>query len=130
MGPYVTLNGLTITAGEGGTEYVVDPDAGTTYRFGGGLDAQDCTMGMTVTACTFSNNNVDDSDGDGGGAFFAESVTLTDCIFKNNNANDDAGGAFFFGAATLTGCTFTNNMAANLSHCRWGWGFLLVKQLR
>ena len=105
-GTYVTLNGLTITAGEGGTEWV--DSRGRTFRFGGGLYALEGTMGMTVTACTFSNSNVDD---DGGGAYFEESVTLTDCIFENNNANDDGVGAYFFGAATLTGCTFTNNMA-------------------
>ena len=111
-GSYVTLNGLTITAGEGGTESV-SPSG----RFGGGLYSGDGTTGMTLTGCTFSKSSV---GSDGGGAFFAESVTLTDCIFKNNNANDDAGGAFFFGPATLTGCTFTNNITTGSSNSDGG----------
>ena len=101
-GADVTLDGLTIEAGEDGTR-----------SFGGnvgaGLFAGAGTTGITLTACTFNNNSADDQ---GGGAYFMESATLTDCTFNNNSVNDDGGGAFFNGTtATLTNCVFTDNNA-------------------
>ena len=101
-GANVTLDGLTIEGGERGT--VVR----TNYH-GAGLYAGAGTTGITLTACTFNNNNADDS---GGGAYFTESATLTDGTFNNNNAINDGGGAFFNGTtATLTNCIFADNNA-------------------
>ena len=100
-GADVTLNGLTIEAGE--REF--DPRV-TSYYVGAGLYAGAGTAGAVVQLCTFANNS---TIRDGGGAYFTERVMLTGCIFTNNTAGNDGGGAFFTKIATLTGCTFTNN---------------------
>ena len=104
----VTLDGLTIEGGERGAEV---RDLFETHYNGAGLYAGAGTTGITITACTFNNNNADDN---GGGAYFTESATLTDCTFNNNNARDDGGGAYFNGTtATLTNCVFTDNNAVD-----------------
>ena len=97
-GANVTLDGLTITAGNL-----------QTYDSGGGLYAGSGTADATLTGCTFTNNEAGDI---GGGAFFRSTVTLTDCIFIGNEADSDGGGAHFFTTATLTGCIFTGNTTA------------------
>ena len=105
-GKNVTLNGMTITAGERGA----NPGGGTAtdYFVGAGLCAGAGTASAVVQFCTFTNNT---ATIDGGGAYFRERTTLTDCIFNNNNTNEDGGGAYFYLTATLTGCTFNNNTA-------------------
>ena len=90
----VVLNGLTITSGERGTP-----------SFGGGLYSNSSASNISVTACTFTNNRASTA---GGGAFFSQAATLTDCTFTGNSRS----GAQFAAAATLTGCTFTNNTRA------------------
>ena len=102
----VTLDGLTIEGGEHGAEV---RDLFGISRYGAGLYAGAGTAGITLTTCTFNNNSADDN---GGGAYFAESATLTNCVFDNNNA-DYGGGAYFFGTATVTSCTFTGNTVIN-----------------
>ena len=91
-GANVTLDGLTITAGQSGD--------------GAGLYS--AFANMTVVACTFSNNE----GSTGAGARFAGTATLTSCTFTNNFGTF-AGGGHFSGAATLTGCTFVGNVANN-----------------
>ena len=100
MGANVTLDGLTIEAGEGETS-----------SNGGGLFTGVGTTGATLTTCTFNNNSADDQ---GGGAYFTESATLTDCTFNNNSADDNGGGAYFSATATVTNCIFTANTANDL----------------
>ena len=83
-GANVTLDGLTIEGGERGT---VVTNFGSTSHHGAGLYARAGTTGITLTACTFNNNNADDS---GGGAYFVRTsgaATLTDGTFNNNNAD-------------------------------------------
>ena len=99
-GANVTLDGLTITAGEGGNPAV--------FNQGAGLYAEVGTTGPTLVACTFTGNA---SRGRGSGAYFREAATLTDCTFTNNVTSNRGGGAFFSGVATLTNCTFTGNEA-------------------
>ena len=99
-GADVTLDGLTITAGEGG-----NPVA---FNQGAGLYVEAGTTAITLMACTFTNNA---SRGRGSGAYFREAATLTDCTFTNNVTSNRGGGAFFGGVATLTNCTFTGNEA-------------------
>ena len=131
--PGVTLDGLTITAGEGGTDL---DGAGPNRNFGGaGLYAGVPATGITLTDCTFTGNESVDSGGGatflgtatltgctfignqtpcgaGGGAYFEEETTLTSCIFTSNEANyAGGGGAYFEEEATLTGCIFTSNEA-------------------
>ena len=62
-----------------------------------------------LTDCTFTDNEATGAVGDGGGAYFYEAATLTNCTFTGNRANDDGGGANFNATATLTNCTFNNN---------------------
>ena len=101
-GANATLDGLTITAGEGGTG--ADPGSGIS-DVGAGLYAVAGTTGITLTGCTFTSNGARY----GGGAFFSETATLTDCAFMGNTARNEAGGAYFSKTATLTGCDFTGN---------------------
>ena len=105
-GANTTLDGLTITAGEGGTDL---DGAGPEMRIGGaGLYAGTGITGITLMGCAFNNNN--NVNGNGGGAYFREAATLTACTFTGNTAGF-GGGAWFNGASTLTGCAFTGNTA-------------------
>ena len=101
-GRNVTLDGLTITAGERGTD--LDGAGPETFLGGAGLYAGAGTTGATLMGCAFTNNEAES----GGGAYFEAIATLTGCVFTGNEAENN-GGAVFSGAATLTGCTFTNN---------------------
>ena len=104
-GAEVTLDGLTITAGQGGNP--ADNDNGA------GLYTETTANGATLTNCTFTNNT---TAGHGAGAYFGAAATLTNCTFTDNTVEGYGGGAYF-GAAntmevtTLTACTFTGNVA-------------------
>ena len=99
-GANVTLNGLTITAGEGGTS-----------NSGAGLYAGTGTAGVVVQFCTFTNNGtIAGSTGRGGGAYFRESATLAGCTFTNNSAGTNGGGGtYFLAEAMLANCVFASN---------------------
>ena len=100
LGAGVTLDGLIIEDGEGGTN-VGD-------FFGGGLYAErGVATGTVVNNCLFRNNT---SISEGGGAYFGEPVTLTECTFIDNSSRY-GGGVSFYEDATLTNCTFTGNKA-------------------
>ena len=107
-GADVILDGLTIKSGAGGTEWV-SPSDGTTSRYGGGLYAVIGTATSTiVTNCTFINCTSEN----GGGAYFEKNATVTDCIFRLNDADSgNGGGAYFLAGATVTGCTFSSTAA-------------------
>ena len=92
-GSNVTLDGLTITAGQG------------MFSQGAGLSAAIGYTGITLIGCTFTGNE----GSSGGGAYFGETVMLTGCTFTGNESEGQGGGAFFRLQATLTGCTFTGN---------------------
>ena len=79
-GSNVTLDRLTITAGEGGSD----------AARGAGLYAGSRASGLTLKACTFTGNEAESS---GGGAHFSGTATLTNCTFNNNGA-DVGGGAY------------------------------------
>ena len=101
-GSNAILDGLTITAGQGGTE-VGDFNSGYT-NYGAGLYAGAGTAGTTLTGCAFNNNGVGRSRS-GGGARFDGTVTLTNCTFTGNEGS----GASFGGTATLTNCVVVGN---------------------
>ena len=107
-GANVTLDGLTIEAGERGTEFM-NLSLGITFYYGTGLYEEAGTTGTTLTNCTFNNNSAGDS---GGGAYFRGTATLTGCTFNNNHSGYWGGGASFVEGATLTDCTFTKNTAS------------------
>ena len=96
-GENVTLDGLTITAGE---------SAGN----GAGLSAG--FTGTTLMGCTFTGNEA----GGSGGAIFGGTATLTSCTFTGNEARIGGGGVRFFLSATLTACTFTDNRVEGVSN--------------
>ena len=106
----VTLNGLTIQGGEGGTSTDI---VGTDRNVGGGLHS---AFSTTVAFCTFTNNNAGYL---GGGAYFGRRTsrtTVTSCTFTGNTANGigggflaGGGGAAFASTATLTNCIFIDN---------------------
>ena len=102
-GENVTLDGLTISGGQGGNR--------ADFSRGAGFSAGAGTAGATLTGCTFTGN---EALSNGGGAFFsATGATLTNCIFTSNMSGNRGGGVYFRTGATLTACTFTNNMAGN-----------------
>ena len=110
-GADVTLDGLTITAGETGR-----PIGESEFIAGGsGLLADEGTAGTVLRNCLFTNNNArrNRTSNSGGGAYFVESATLTHCTFMDNMADTDGGGAFFTTTATLTNCNFTSNTAGS-----------------
>ena len=106
-GTDVTLDGLTITAGE------IGKIVGQFVAGGAGLLADEGTAGTVLRNCLFTNNNARDNSASnsGGGAYFLAPVTLTHCTFMDNMADTDGGGAFFTTTATLTNCVFANNSA-------------------
>ena len=97
-GAGVTLDGLTITAGEGGNP--------ADLNRGAGLYAE----AATLVDCTFTGNG---ADGSGGGAFFRGTATLIGCTFTSNTAQQNGGGAYFFRTARLMNCVVADNMAIN-----------------
>ncbi|HUU63503.1 MAG TPA: right-handed parallel beta-helix repeat-containing protein [Dehalococcoidia bacterium] len=133
----ITINkSLTIQgAGEGGTivdgnalsrvfhingSYTVDM-SGITIRngnmsgYGGGLYNNNGKV--TITNCTVSENDADDS----GGIFnLSGNMTITNCTISGNNALNWGGGIFnASGNMTITNCTISGNSAAT-----WGGGIL------
>ena len=102
-GADVTLNGLTIEAGERGSPL-------GEINVGAGLFAGAGTAGAVVALCTFKDNN---TTGDGGGAYFYETATVTSSIFTGNSSDSDGGGIYFDDEATLTSCTFAGNRSGD-----------------
>ena len=98
-GANVTINGLTIKAGQEGT------DRGG-VRFGAGLYA-DAVTPITIEECTFKDNR-GSGRSHGGAAQFQSPVTLRNCVFENNFASNNAA-LFLLEGGMLEGCTFTNN---------------------
>ena len=138
-GANVTLNGLTITGGELGTEIQHPYESSGVVRVGAGLYAGSTATNAIVTACTFRDNGTiaasagytyqgggayfvanatvshctftgNEAWYTGGGANFASAVTLSNCTFSGNEVEQDAGGAYFEGLATLKNCVFSANM--------------------
>jgi predicted outer membrane repeat protein len=71
---------------------------------------------MTLTNCIIRDNETTDTGGYGAGAYFGGgSSTVTGCTFTNNTARDDGGGAALVNAgATFSGCTFSTNYSLRL----------------
>ena len=111
-GADVTLDGLTISGGERGTE--VEDNSGNTEYYGAGLYGGFGTGVLTLLNVILRSNN---AEHDGGGACFKSVVSVTNSAFTNNTATKDGGGAYFVQTATLTGCDFNNNNSD-----RWGGG--------
>ena len=103
-GADVTLDGLTISGGERGTE--VEDNSGNTEYYGAGLYGGFGAGVLTLLNVILRSNN---AEHDGGGACFKSVVSVTNSSFTNNTATKDGGGAYFVQTATLTGCDFNNN---------------------
>ena len=110
-GANTTLDGLTITGGQDGGRLVVEFEIG-----GAGLFADEGATGAVIRNCLFTGNNSSGNTlgpNSGGGAYFVEAVTLTNCTFSDNRVGSNGGGAYFAAAATLTSCVFSANEATN-----------------
>lgn len=105
----VVIDGFTVRNG-----YVVNASGGGAFIHS--------NVSATITNCIFSNNAVKgtpDSGAGGGGLFVnggTNSVTVTNCTFSGNYANNGGGGALIFseadtGNTTVTNCTFSGNKA-------------------
>jgi len=91
----VTIQNLTLTNGN-----TFSYNGGAIYNYGI----------LTVTNCTFRNNNATD----GGAIFNAGTLTVTNSIFTGNAGGawgyyGDGGAIYNTGTSTITNCTFTNN---------------------
>ena len=99
-GADLTLDGLTISGGERGTE-----EDNTKY-YGAGLYGGFGTGVLTLQNIILRSNN---AEHEGGGAYFKSAVSVTNATFTNNTATEDGGGAYFNWITTITGSTFSNN---------------------
>jgi hypothetical protein len=61
---------------------------------------------LTLSNCIFSKNSAQDGGGVSGGGV---SLTLTDCVFTHNSAQDYGGGVDFAGNSTIANCIFSGN---------------------
>jgi hypothetical protein len=98
----VTLSGLTISNGNGGTT-------------GGG--AIDNGGTLTVSGCTITQNQAQD----GGGILNASTLTLSDCNITDNVAGN-GGGIFNYGTLTLSDSTLSGNTAQGDPNYGFGCG--------
>ncbi|MHC4154169.1 MAG: right-handed parallel beta-helix repeat-containing protein [Planctomycetota bacterium] len=76
---------------------------------------------VTVKNCTFTDNTADDY---GGGIWGGGTTTVIDCSFTNNTA-DDGGGIWGGGTTTVIDCSFTSNTADSGGGI-WGGGTTTV----
>ena len=99
----VTIN-KNISIEGSGTVIINAQGQGNVFTVSNGVTA-------TISGITFENGNVGTS-GAGGAIYNHGNLTVTDCIFLNNNAN--WGGAICNeGNLTVTDCTFLNNTASH-----------------
>jgi CSLREA domain-containing protein len=92
-----------------------------TVQNGGGSHVNGAGVGnsgaLTITNCTFSNNNAGPFQNVGGGIDNSGSLTITNSAFSSNGANangGNGGGAIFNeggGTVNVTGSTFSKNFA-------------------
>jgi hypothetical protein len=108
----VAISGnFSMTADQGGTANV-GGGIGNAGDASNGKTGAALATGITITECLITGNG---AAGDGGG--FGDqnnqgSLTVTNSIFNNNNANFSGGAIFASGVnLTVTGSTFTGNMA-------------------
>jgi CSLREA domain-containing protein len=95
--PAIT-DGLTID----GSGFAVTVDAANAFRV---LSA---TAPLTLTLLTLQNGN---AAGDGGGAYFGSTTTISGVNFISNTTSAFGGGAYFSGPAWVTAATFERNTA-------------------
>ena len=119
VGADATLDGLTITAGQGGTPGEPSP-GGIGERQGAGLFAKAGIPRLKLNNCIFSGNNTTNNTTSttaanlqGGAAYFGHDVMVSGCIFMDNMAK--TGGAVYVdgGLADVkfANCTFMDNTA-------------------
>jgi predicted outer membrane repeat protein len=99
---YAILDGFTITAGRA---YSSGPGGPPANPHGGGM--YNSSVSPTVINCTFIDNSATSL---GGGMYSGGFLTITNCIFTGNSANE-GGGVYNNGDSTLTNCVFTGNSA-------------------
>ena len=95
-GSTLTLKGLTIENGDGGT-----------YGDGGGVYV---TGNSSLVNCTFSKN----IGRNGGGVYARGSSDMTDCKFIRNEATS-GGGAYVYTSVVMAGCSFIENTSLSES---------------
>ena len=81
---------------------------------GGGIAMRSGATGLRMANCRIINNQSQDDDLDGAGAYFlnAGDVTLTNCVFVNNSGLRN-GGAIYVGSGTsarLVNCVIAGNV--------------------
>ena len=81
---------------------------GDNTNFGGGIYVSS-SWSLTMKNCTITECKATIF---GGGIYQSGNVTLTDCTFSGNNAQN-GGGIYQTANATLTDCTFSSNNATN-----------------
>ncbi|MCA9884713.1 MAG: hypothetical protein KC708_17160, partial [Anaerolineae bacterium] len=130
------LNGkLSVTASHGGA---IKNEGGLTLRdtiFEGHLAGENDSGGyggailndgiLTIETSNFENNKSETL----GGAIFnvlGNSLTMTNCIVRNNLSESGGGGIHNDGSLDTTGCLFTGNESKNGGALRFGGGSAIV----
>ncbi|GAB3708541.1 hypothetical protein GCM10027592_43820 [Spirosoma flavus] len=114
---------LTIRRNSGGNYRIITIPGANTVSFDGftiadGLDTDGAGIYsngiLTLTNCVFRNNQT--STGNGAGVFNANQLTVNNCTFSNNHANGSGGGGLthFGSLLTVYNSIFTDNTASSL----------------
>ena len=107
----VTIDGVSITAGNAAPSYQITGTIPAHWTNGGGVALVNCT-GITLQGVEIYAN----SASVGGGAVYVGggSVTINNSSIYDNTASDSGGGVYLATASlTISGTKFTDNFAAN-----------------
>ena len=87
---------------------LINSQANVNYGLGGAIDTEESNL--SVSDCTFTNNQANE-----GGAIKNRfgSLSVSNCIFTNNQAKTTGGAICSYGPLSVSGCTFTNNQAGD-----------------
>lgn len=109
-----TAGALNLTGN--GTFSVTDCEfSSNTAINAGALNMDGSSTNVTVTRCVFNDNNGGDNGNGGAFKVSAGTATLEDCTFTGNHTSNHGGAIWFAaGEAHLTGCTFKGN------YSNWG----------
>jgi predicted outer membrane repeat protein len=117
-----TISGMTLS--NGNITYVSGhADTGS----GGAIDNRGV---LTVSNCTFSNNQANGSEGYGGAIASVGQLTVTNCTFTGNTAGADGGAIYEYEnlnyTTVVTGCTFSSNTSGSWGGAVYNAGLLTV----
>lgn len=113
------ISGVTLKSESGAAETIVEAASGQRHALLDGTGSGTAIGGTGNTGFTFTGGNLPNVTTvfDGGGAIKvigASTVTIQNCVFRENNVTDGVGGGLYYkasggGQLTLRDCDFTSN---------------------